>query len=880
MILCPFLTKRIPEAIWKDKSRICLIVHPGIHGDRGASSIDWALKERASEWGVTVLQADEGKFCAVCAVGKPSGLCVAERKVSHFLMCYFPRPCCSEMDAGAIWSTKNVAVPANATKSSLYSGVLADAAMEALHETFAKICLQKQGTPLDYSDPNVKGRLRDNMKIKDRAINFDQDAARVAAAIRVSDSSPGAPHVLDGHKVFLYGAHVDEEVATKTTASQPGSIVGKRNGAVLIACAQGAVWVSHMKGRGKDSTLARIKLAAADVLPTKLVHTVPELPEGERTFSEGESIPSGFRDMWATISQDGCAFLYFPFLNGAMSTDQCIRLTSFFNELEAMESVKVVVLAGGPSNWSNGINLNTIEASEDPSKESWENINAINDFVKAVFSSDKVTVAALQGNAGAGGAMAALACDLVWAHEQTVFNPHYKSMGLFGSEYWTHFLPQRVGSKMAKSLTENCLPVSAKRAKMIGMVDCVLTDQRDLFLEEARVQGNMLASNENGSLAKIQEEKKLERTPQWYASVEKARDHELGTMLDNFDNQEYIRARQNFVHKKSPLATSSHLSLQAYRSPRQEPAFPRARSMNGNVASKLWKAGLKQKVDSIKTSHDGKVPKCAVVIVSGNPDSERYVSRKIKASEGIGIEAQVYRFDEIDCSSGYLEDQLIACIEVLNQDTATNGIMVQLPLPAGVNQYRVMDAICPQKDVDGFGAGNLAGLDVFGGHKHKPVAAFTPCTAKGVMTLLDHYGVSVAGKHVCVVGRSCLVGLPTQLCLMGRGATVTGCDINTVDLRDKVLAADIVVASAGSPNLIQADWIKPGAVVVDVGFHVVEEYDESGKRVEHIQGDVAKEARQVASLMTPVPGGVGPMTVAGLLENTVDAFLLQQQTSS
>jgi 5,10-methylene-tetrahydrofolate dehydrogenase/methenyl tetrahydrofolate cyclohydrolase len=146
------------------------------------------------------------------------------------------------------------------------------------------------------------------------------------------------------------------------------------------------------------------------------------------------------------------------------------------------------------------------------------------------------------------------------------------------------------------------------------------------------------------------------------------------------------------------------------------------------------------------------------------------------------------------------------------------------------------------------------------------------------MALLDHYGVPITGKNVAVIGRSCVVGLPTQLLFMDRGATVTNCDINTTDLRSIVRSSDIVVASAGSPELVKADWVKSGAVVVDVGFHVKEEWcEKKGKISERIVGDVHPDVHNVASLMTPVPRGVGPMTVAMLLENTLEAFHHQQK---
>jgi len=171
--------------------------------------------------------------------------------------------------------------------------------------------------------------------------------------------------------------------------------------------------------------------------------------------------------------QDEVATVKFPFLSGAMSTDQCESLTAAFWRTCARLDGKVVVLAGGNSAWSNGVNLNTIEAARDSKEESWRNINAINDLVKAIFSeTSKVTVAALQGNAGAGGAMAALSCDFVWTHNHTILNPHYKLMGLHGSEYWTNFLPARVGNEMAVKLTESCMPVSVTVAKDIQRYNC------------------------------------------------------------------------------------------------------------------------------------------------------------------------------------------------------------------------------------------------------------------------------------------------------------------------------------------------------------------------------------------------------------------------
>lgn len=188
--------------------------------------------------------------------------------------------------------------------------------------------------------------------------------------------------------------------------------------------------------------------------------------------------------------------------------------------------------------------------------------------------------------------------------------------------------------------------------------------------------------------------------------------------------------------------------------------------------------------------------------------------------------------------------------------------MVQLPLRLSIDKYKVLSTISPRKGICG-------GLHFY----QNRAPSFAACTAKGIMALLDHYGVPITGKKVAVIGRSCVVGLPTQLFLRDRGATVTNCDINTTGLHKIIQSSNIVIASEGSPELVKASWIKPGAVVVDVGFHVVDRLcDKTGKSVQCIVGVVHADAHQVASLITPVPFGVGPMTVAMLVENTVEAF--------
>lgn len=323
-----------------------------------------------------------------------------------------------------------------------------------------------------------------------------------------------------------------------------------------------------------------------------------------------------------------------------------------------------------------------------------------------------------------------------------------------------------------------------------------------------------------------------------------------------------LKARRNFVYKNSPTATPMHLTIHNYRN-LDAVDTPRALKMNGNMLKSNKLAALKKRIDALKESGQ-EVPSLAALIVSGNADSERYIECKLKAAKKVGIKPSIHRFEKNDAE---LEDEIISRIRELNVDQRVNGIMVQLPLPAGVDKERVLGAVCPTKDVDGFHASHLGSIS--GGATQAGSPSFVPCTAKGIISLLDHYAVNVMGKKVCIVGRSNIAGLPTQLLVMKRGASVTNVDINTGDLPDAVQNADIVIAAAGSPGLIKAEWIKPGAVIVDVGFHVIQD-PETGE--EQIVGDVEEEAARVASLMTPVPGGVGPMTVASLMENTFDAF--------
>ena len=248
----------------------------------------------------------------------------------------------------------------------------------------------------------------------------------------------------------------------------------------------------------------------------------------------------------------------------------------------------------------------------------------------------------------------------------------------------------------------------------------------------------------------------------------------------------------------------------------------------------------------------------AVVIVGEDPASQVYVRNKRKACEEAGIHSEIHALKE-----GTGQEQLLALIQTLNQSKAINGILVQSPVPGDIQEGKIVDAILPIKDVDAFHPYNV-GKIMIGDYQ------FLPCTPAGVMALIDSTGVSVAKKRCVVVGRSNIVGKPMAMLLLQRDGTVTICHSKTQNLKEICLEADILVAAVGKQGLITGDMVKPGAVVIDVGMN----RDQQGK----LCGDVDYQAvLPIAAHITPVPGGVGPMTIAMLLKNTVTAAKLQQQ---
>lgn len=275
-----------------------------------------------------------------------------------------------------------------------------------------------------------------------------------------------------------------------------------------------------------------------------------------------------------------------------------------------------------------------------------------------------------------------------------------------------------------------------------------------------------------------------------------------------------------------------------------------AQIIDGKAVAAQLRQTIKQRVDQ-RLAAGKRAPGLAVVLVGSDPASEVYVAHKRKDCAEVGIHSLAH-----DLPAETSEADLLALIDSLNANPEVDGILVQLPLPNHINTDAVIERIQPEKDVDGFHPYNLGRLA-----QRRP--RLRPCTPRGVMILLEHSGIELAGLDAVVIGASNIVGKPMALELLMAGCTVTVCHSRTRDLQAKVRAADLVVVGVGRPQMVKGDWLKPGAVVIDVGINRLD----NGK----LCGDVEfASASEVAGWITPVPGGVGPMTRATLLQNTLD----------
>ena len=500
LIIAPFLKRAIPGEIWR--KQVCLVVHPGIRGDRGPSALDWAILNNEAEWGVTVLQA------------------------------------AAEMDAGDIWASADFPMRA-ASKGSLYRNEVTEAAVAAVLEAVAKF--EAGGFVPEPLDPSrLRGQWRPAVRQEERAIDWlADDSATVLRKIRSADGFPGVLDEVLGVPCYLYDAHPESELR-----GAAGEIIARSNGMICRATVDGAVWIGHLKSKADGEPA--FKLPAATVL-------------GERLAGVAE-VEGEWRDIRYEES-NGVGTLHFDFYNGAMSTAQCERLLQAFRQA-ARRDTRVIVLAGGADFWSNGLHLNLIEAAASPADESWRNINAMNDLAQAILTTDShLIVSALQGNAGAGGVFLALAADRVVARQGVVLNPHYQAMGnLYGSEYWTYLLPRRVGAERAGMITENRLPVGARQAQELGLIDACFSGDAVSFRHDVEKLAQSLVADAPALLAEMQAQRRRDEAEKPLAAY---REGELAQMKRNFYgfDPSYHVARYNFVLKVPHSHTPRHLAL-------------------------------------------------------------------------------------------------------------------------------------------------------------------------------------------------------------------------------------------------------------------------------------------------------------------------------
>lgn len=498
VIIAPFLKRAIPQDVW---SRVlCLVVHPGICGDKGPNALDWAILEGAPVWGVTLVEAREA------------------------------------MDAGPVWAFREFPMR-EVRKSDLYREEVTDAATACVLEAIGRIAAGDR-TPLAAAN-HGEGHLRATVPRERRTL--DPTAMTAAEALRIvhaSDGDPGALIEIAGETFRAYDARIAEGCS-----GPAGTIVAQGGGAVAVAFADGALWIGHLREPG----VQKLKLPATTLLAHDLAG-VPEVAAPSRV---------SYREA------DGVGFLSFAFHNGAMSSEDCEELRRAFLAATA-RSPRVLVLQGGFETWSNGIHLSVIENAESPADESWRNINAMNDLVEAIIrADDRLVIAAVLGNAGAGGVFLSLAADEVWMRDGVVLNPHYKDMGnLYGSEYWTYLLPARVGEARARVITQARLPMGVGEASALGLCSRLLPRMRAEAFTALEVAAKALAAAP-GLDARIAAKRARLAADEEKRPLSVYRAEELARMRRNFYgfDPSYHVARFNFIHKIVKSRTPATLAV-------------------------------------------------------------------------------------------------------------------------------------------------------------------------------------------------------------------------------------------------------------------------------------------------------------------------------
>ena len=501
LIIAPYLTKKIPADIYEKTPTF--IIHPGPFGDRGAYALDNAILFGYEKWGVSIIEASE------------------------------------DFDGGNIWAHGTFDMP-HSSKGHIYRTKVSDLAIRLIKELLDK--WQKGCAP----DTNPLLPLHPRITQEKRKIDWSHEStADIVRKINASDNYPGVRDNFLGVELYLFGA-VEERDGLESIEAAPKEIIAKRDGAVLIKTIDGAVWIRQMT-EIRDG-VRQIKLPATYVLKERLKgikeRRIPLYVDPNRaTFKE------------ITFWQKGrVGYLAFDFYNGAMSSEQCIRLKYAIETLR--EEVDILVLLGGEQFFSNGIHLCILEDSKKQGEDGWSNINAMNNLVKTIlFSDDILTVTVFRANAGAGGVFLGLAADFVLARKGVVLNPHYKTLGLSGSELHTYTLPLRVGEEMAAKLLDDALPISATKAERLGMVDSVYEDfaHVERFVE-------MLVEDDDRYYEIL--DSKRERLERDEALIQELLEKELERMyLQFWDPKSSFHAlRHDFVYKLCPLATPLRLA--------------------------------------------------------------------------------------------------------------------------------------------------------------------------------------------------------------------------------------------------------------------------------------------------------------------------------
>ncbi|ORY58038.1 uncharacterized protein BCR38DRAFT_447817 [Pseudomassariella vexata] len=632
LIICPFLTTLVPKEVYSQY--LTLIVHPGPPDDAGPSALDWVLmgddgtvsnadeivrdekwsEDGRSHWGVTVLQAIE------------------------------------EFDAGPVWAFEQFPIDIDdpaVTKSSVYRGTVTRAAVTAVQAAIERIqfaALASVATPTsngslplwDLIGPYLKAdsyyrsasvttqepflggvtRCRPLLKANQRGFDVRRHTARnISRRIRASDSQPGCLSSIFGLNLYLYGGIVEAGEGMATVQAVPGTIIACRDEAVCVATCDGkGIWITHLRRiKRKVDAMLWPKVPAMDLLVELGILDAGKLPRllapPPRLFAKA-SHPT-FQDIsieYETLpTQQRISYLSFTFYNGAMSTTQCRRLSSALSSILSTHTESAplaAVVLGGPSYFSNGVHLNVIEAAADPATESWMNINAINDVVQTLLLDFAVkgitTIAAVRGNAAAGGVALAAACDVVVAGENVVLNPAYRALGLYGSEFHSISYSGRCGDEVARRLLRGMLPISTTEAVKIGLIDAVVSGfGGDLDMAIRAHVRELITSGK--------------RSGEWKdgvdisaAGLSLARASELGEMSKDFWSARSLRyhsRRRDFVRKvkatKTPLRFAAHRRKGEELDEEEEDSFDNIEDFEDRIVNEIKERALRRSLKAL-----------------------------------------------------------------------------------------------------------------------------------------------------------------------------------------------------------------------------------------------------------------------------------------